>query len=320
MPIIHTQVKYNSNVIFFWKGLPITKEMTISEFFFQVVKNQINHNFHSLNFEVKFGNSKNNVIEDVSIECNAFEAISFYGPYCIFSLESTENTEEFTNVNNAFDILMVASTSLSFPTFKTSENAKLQLQCDIVEWIKKNGGGWIGIEMANNIGSKFVKDLTNAIWYVDKCSMKTLNDRYKIPSLFEEFFGHADPQKHKHARPSFNSQELEFFSINLTSYVELPWMLKSNFSWLKESLNNFAEILMEYAEYLENKKISSAKNKHSLIPIVNEDVSGFIKIYPKNSWRNPSLIPQYQQLQIALDAAYNWEPIYVNPFCPKDRK
>ena len=65
---------------------------------------------------MKFGNAKNNVIEDVSIKCNASEAILFYGPYCTFNLESIENTEEFTNVNNAFDILMVASTSPSLPT------------------------------------------------------------------------------------------------------------------------------------------------------------------------------------------------------------
>ena len=52
---------------------------------------------------------------------------------------------------------MAASTLLKLPTFKPPENAKLRLQCDIVEWIKNHGGGWIGIEMANNIGSKFVK-------------------------------------------------------------------------------------------------------------------------------------------------------------------
>ena len=38
MPIIHTQVKYNLNTIFSWKGLPVTKEMTINEFYSQVVK------------------------------------------------------------------------------------------------------------------------------------------------------------------------------------------------------------------------------------------------------------------------------------------
>ena len=38
--------------------------------------------------------------------------------------------------------------------------------------------------MANNIGSKFVKDLTDAIWYVDKCSIKTLNNRYKYHHYF----------------------------------------------------------------------------------------------------------------------------------------
>ena len=104
------------------KGLPVTKEMTINEFYSQVVKHQIDYNFHSLNFEVKFGNSKNQITENVSIECNASEAILLYRHYCIFSLiNSFGNTEEFTNVNNGFDVLMAASTSFSLPTFKTSE-------------------------------------------------------------------------------------------------------------------------------------------------------------------------------------------------------
>ena len=33
----------------------------------------------------------------------------------------------------------------------------------------------------------FVVDLTKSIWYVDICSYKTLNDRFKIPALFTNF-------------------------------------------------------------------------------------------------------------------------------------
>jgi len=55
------------------------------------------------------------------------------------------------------------------------------------ELIKSNGGGWIGRDNANNIGKRFVSDLTKSIWY-DICSYKTLNDRFKIPALFTNFF------------------------------------------------------------------------------------------------------------------------------------
>ena len=41
--------------------------------------------------------------------------------------------ENLQIVNNAFDILMAASTSLSLPTFKVSNNVKLQLQYDILK-------------------------------------------------------------------------------------------------------------------------------------------------------------------------------------------
>ena len=66
---------------------------------------------------------------------------------------------------------------------------------DLCEWIKTNGGGWIGRDNANTIGKKFIKDLSKSLWYIDNCSYKTLDDRFKIPEIFTNFFNRTHPEK-----------------------------------------------------------------------------------------------------------------------------
>ena len=43
-----------------------------------------------------------------------------------------------------------------------------------------NGSDWIGKNNANSIEKRFVFDLTKSIWYVNICSYKTLNDKFKF--------------------------------------------------------------------------------------------------------------------------------------------
>ena len=64
-----------------------------------------------------------------------------------------------------------------------------KLRIDLSNWIKNNGGGWRGKDNAQNIGKKFVTDLASALWYVDSRSVETLDQKFKIPVIFSEFFG-----------------------------------------------------------------------------------------------------------------------------------
>ncbi|CAB4438172.1 unnamed protein product [Rhizophagus irregularis] len=136
----------------------------------------------------------------------------------------------------------------------------------------------IGKDNANNIGKRFVSDLTKSIWYVDICSYKTLDDRYKIPALFTKFFDRAHPERYKKSR-SFNSEELQNHYKILINYIELPWMEKPKFAWLKEPLLLYATNLLKYAEYLINQRAITAENQNSLTPIVDEGKAGYIGKY-----------------------------------------
>ena len=75
---------------------------------------------------------------------------------------------------NAFELMRIASMQIFFD----------QLRIDLCEWIKTNGGGWIGRDNANTIGKKFITDLSKSLWYIDNCSYKTLDDS---PEVFTNF-------------------------------------------------------------------------------------------------------------------------------------
>lgn len=102
------------------------------------------------------------------------------------------------------------------------------------------------------------------------CSVKTLDQKFKIPVIFDEFFGRSFPENYKRSRPKFNSEELTQHSKKILNYVELSWMLQSRFNWLRESLTKFGEILAKYSEYLDYQQIRSKELKNSLFPVVDE--------------------------------------------------
>ena len=260
MPIIHVKISYNSEILKDWEGLPIEKETKIKDFFGNISILYLSPDWWEADFEVKFSPSKILVGEKISAQCIAWEAACQYGFYAHFYLISQEIVESHrTPVNpvniNAFDILRASSSDIFVPEFNDSpRNALEKLRIDLSNWIKNNGGGWRGKNAAQNIGKKFVTDLASALWYVDSRSVETLDQKFKIPVIFSEFFGRSIPENYKNPRPKFNSKDLTQHSKKILNYIELNWMLQSKFN-LKELLTKFGEILAKYSEYLEHQQI-----------------------------------------------------------------
>ncbi|CAB5392760.1 unnamed protein product [Rhizophagus irregularis] len=299
MPIIHVRISYNSVTLKDWEGLPVEKETKIKDFFNDISISCLSSNFWGADFEVKFSSSKTLAGEKVSPNCIAWEAMCQYGIYANFYLVLQETViHKFGN---------------------SPRNALEKLRLDLSNWIKNNGGGWKGRDAAQNIGKKFVTDLASALWYIDSRSVETLNQKYKIPVIFDEFFGRSQPESYKSARPKFNSDELIQQSKKILNYVELSWMLQNRFNWLKESLYKFGEILAKYSEYLDHQQIRSKEIKNSLTPIVDEIEAGSIEIFSANIWRNQTNINKYCSLTNELVKAEFWKPLNVNEFCPEER-
>ena len=155
-------------------------------------------------------------------------SIWIYALFSLISQETTQKTMESHRTSiNAFDILRANSNDLFVPEFNDSpRNALEKLRIDLSDWIKNNGGGWKGKDAAQNVGKKFVTDLASALWYVDSHSVETLDQKFKIPTIFYEFFGRSFPENYKSTRPKFNSEELTQKSKKILNYIELNWMLQ----------------------------------------------------------------------------------------------
>jgi len=67
------------------------------------------------------------------------------------------------------------------PAFTFSQNPKMndKLKLDL-SYISSHKGGWT-CDAVSTIGKKFIRELSDALWYVDKCGSKTFNDKYTIP-------------------------------------------------------------------------------------------------------------------------------------------
>ncbi|CAG8752522.1 5637_t:CDS:2, partial [Rhizophagus irregularis] len=314
MPIIIVHVVFNSKTVFEWEGLPVNKDMNIQEFFKDVVVDKLNPELWEKNCVAYFSHTKIGETEKIGLECNAWETVNQCGKYVTFKLLNDSNEIPSMNTINAFELMRSASMHNYLPEFKLpAKNFWEQLRIDLNELIRSNGGGWIGKDNANNIGKKFVTDLAKSIWCVDICSYKTFNERFKIPALFTNFFDQAHPEKYKSSRRSFDSEELQRHYKILMNYIELPWMEKPKFAWLKEPL-------LLYANNLLNQRVITARNQSSLTPVVDEEKAGYIEILDENTWRKPEVVKEFRILTKTLEELEYWEPVNINLFCPVLRK
>ena len=295
--------------------------MNVEEFFKDVVVYKLNPELWKKNCVAYFSHTKIGETEKIGLECNVSETINHFGKYVTFKLLNDSSDIPSINTINAFELMRSASMLNYLPEFKLpAKNSWEQLRIDLNELIRSNGGGWIGKDNANNIGKKFVTDLTKSIWYIDICSYKTFNDKFKIPALFTDFFDRAHPEKYKKSRKSFDSEELQRHYKVLINYIELPWMGKPKFAWLKESLLRYTNDLLKYAEYLINQRVITARNQSSLTPIVDEEKAGYIEILNENTWRKPEIVKDFHILTETLKQLEYWKPININQFCPESRK
>ncbi|CAB5368674.1 unnamed protein product [Rhizophagus irregularis] len=321
MPIIIVHVVFNSKTVFEWEGLPVNKDMNIQEFFKDVVVDKLNPELWEKNCVAYFSHTKIGETEKIGLECNAWETVNQCGKYVTFKLLNDSNEIPSMNTINAFELMRSASMHNYLPEFKLpAKNSWEQLRIDLNELIRSNGGGWIGKDNANNIGKKFVTDLAKSIWCVDICSYKTFNERFKIPALFTNFFDRAHPEKYKSSRRSFDSEELQRHYKILMNYIELLWMEKPKFAWLKEPLLLYANNLLKYAEYLISQRVITARNQSSLTPVVDEEKAGYIEILDENTWRKPEVVKEFRILTKTLEELEYWEPVNINLFCPVLRK
>src|SRR5579859_147447 len=146
MPTIIVNVEYLSKSVFGWEGLPVEENMSVDDFYQDVVIHEIGRELWDKNIVAYFGLTKTSEKEKIGLKCNAWETAKQYGTYVIFKLKDDDNYlgESTTETIDAFELMRVASILNYVPEFNVPKNSFDQLRVDLCEWVKTNGGGWIG--------------------------------------------------------------------------------------------------------------------------------------------------------------------------------
>ena len=107
---------------------------------------------------------------------------------------------------------MTASQRANFlpeqPTDRAVERSrKIALKKDVILWLQENDVGW-SRDTANSMGSDFVNELADCLWYIDGHSASLDSRACTLPQEFRHFEGYNKPEKSKHRK-----RDLENLSV-----------------------------------------------------------------------------------------------------------
>ncbi|CAG8843286.1 10627_t:CDS:1, partial [Gigaspora margarita] len=271
MLVENVHISKGSRTLHGWYIHPIPYEMSIKEFFYKLVIDEISLecNIPISPFEiikrVELSQALGTTAFQASSNCKIIESTKTFGVNIYYHLKHSDIiTSHSAPFQNAFELLMQSQKGQKFlPTvlkFKQL-NRKQTLYNDIIEWICQNGGGWSLAEDANAQRKRFVNCLCKAIWYIDMHGHLKLKERsYHIPELFLVFFGHANSESYKESWKPFNAIELNLHCQALASHTMSQWMLKPSFNWLREPYNNLITTILNYVSFLQKQNRITTEN------------------------------------------------------------
>jgi len=174
--------------------------MNVKEFYENIIMPEIKRELWNKDIIAYFSHTKISEKEKIGLRCNIWETAKQFGVFVTFKLKDDVDLDKpAIHSIDAFELMRIALMQNYLPEFNTSRNSFNQLCIDLCEWIKINGDGWIRRDNVNTIGKKFITDLSKSLWYIDNYSYKTLNDRFKIPEVFINFFNRTHPESYKKA-------------------------------------------------------------------------------------------------------------------------
>ncbi|GES76159.1 kinase-like domain-containing protein [Rhizophagus clarus] len=176
--------------------------------------------FPNKNITAYFSLTKTNEKKKIELKCNVWETAKNYKKYITFKLKDNDYSNE--------------------STIKTKNAFKLMRIASTLNYLPEF-----------NLPKNSFDQL-----HIDLCELIKINSG--------EWIGkdnaNAHPENHRHTQRSFNSNKLQNFYKILINYLELSWISKPKFSWLKVPLQIYVNNLLKYSDYLIEQKVITLKN------------------------------------------------------------
>ena len=238
-------------------------------------------------------------------------AVAAMGIYIDFDINQLMiETQE--KKKNAFTVLM-KNTELRLPTKNIEKSSKIKMQNKLIDVLAEKKVGWT-CDAVDTAGTNFLRQITDALWYIDG-NHDTLAERScHIPKLFSEFEGFNCPEAYKKRRRSVDSlkeKELQTHIASLSEILSCSYMKKSIWKEIFDSLNVLVESLVKYASYLSSQNLKM-KQVHSRVKLTT-DVEEWKVLDPPGE--NDSLTGP---LIDKIHSASFYETVFLNEFLPSD--
>ena len=120
---------------------------------------------------------------------------------------------------------------------------------DLLEEMKV---GWTP-DAVDSIRERFVKQLTNTLWYLDSHHQKFSSRNIHLPKEFSSFQGFNNWKRRKIKQPALTSPELECHVRAPSGILSQPWIAKNEYSELKSLLEKLMDGMHKYMNYLTRK-------------------------------------------------------------------
>jgi hypothetical protein len=317
MSVINISIKRGLKQIYGWMihlFNTINNERTIEQFYNDLPLDVLSEENRELEVKAFLGKHVNSVSNGVVLNCPIADATKNFGQCIEFRLQDIPRQSSVRK--NAFDVLLQESNQCYLPKMKENGNEKECMIFDFVNYLQKNNAEWVGKDVAENPGRKFIKYIIEAIWYVNMCGVKKLKDQgYSIPKQLDNFFECANPAKYKKKRPDFDKDVLNEHISNLIAYKEAKWFNKPLFNWFKETFIEFLDSLVSYVLYLDNQTRIMNENHTLDKSIYSIADSGTTIIYNANKFRSSDVVNKYETLVNVLQELEYWILLDVSPYC-----
>ena len=112
-----------------------------------------------------------------------------------------------------------------------------------------------------------------------------------------------------------NSNE---FSQNLFHISEEPWLSRSIWSSINESIKEIANNLSSYCDYLDQQRKKASDRHQSPVPIRGSSEAEKFQIFNPNFPVKLAYVERYKAIHSVLKEASYFCPVFLNDLCPQD--
>ena len=242
----------------------------------------------------------------------------FSAKYVTFILSTDDSVGLNLTCTKALKVLMCAIRDRSHlpSTTEASKHHQLiateRLHNRVAEYVKSTGAGFTR-EAVEVVGSKVIKVLRSALWYIDTAHQQFEERLISLTVAFEKLQGYNDYKKNQKNKPRMTAGELTHHSKALAGLLMFPALSAANCKKLHADIKELCECLRAYAAYLKKHNEKQQLVHASSQPLRDPAVDSVAAVIVASE-----LSPTSSELQSHLDTISLYKPVCINEFAPAD--